>query len=183
MFGVREVIAAVLLVVAVGAYAQVTCPHADKIRPVNVDFSEIARKRMKVLYGTENDFSLTLDHAYIDITPIGNDTYRAVSTTTTKGNVTKSKTYTFLFRDGIMYQTLSNAHAGEKTARTYILAHAPKENAILYYRCKTGGSNVDLRFILLPDGNTLSEESLNQLLEVDRSFNFNGKLFRLPYQH
>lgn len=176
-----QFLAAAVVILALTGFSNAICRFTDKMTPVDVNMDQLASKRLNIVYRPLNDFGRTLDHSYIDMTKIGGSKYRAINTFVKKDNSTILRNYTMDYKDGIMHETYGyHDESGDNyKATSYILART-NEDAILFYRCSNRDYPEDFRFIALPDGNTMSDDSLSQLMAVDKRFNFNIRLFRLP---
>lgn len=179
MFKILLAVGAVL-VLSTG-FCDAICRFTDQMNPVNVNMDELAKKRLMIEYRPVNDFGKTLDHSYIDMVKIGDSKYSAVNTFVKKNSSVIFRNYTMDYQNGIMNETYDykDETGNNYKATSYILAKT-NEDAILFYRCSNRAYPENFRFIAVPEGNTLSNDSLSHLMAVDKTFNFNRNLFKLP---
>lgn len=175
----------VSVLLAVTTFSEALCRFTDQIKPVSVDFQEVASQRYRFVYATEN-YSSGIDHALLDIQKGGDNIYNATTTYIKNDGTTDSRNYTIEYEDGVMNDTyyFDYGFISKFTTTSYILAKLD-EGPMLVYLCSNNDAvynDADMRYIIVPDGTSLTDDGLNQLMAVDKKFNFNSNLFKLPNQ-
>lgn len=189
----KGIFSALIMLLFTSGVCKASCRYGHRVRPIFINMDEITAKRLNIVYDTE---VTDVHHYYVEFSKTRDSKYIGIHTVHGKDNTVVVDMGIVTYIRGILRQSFPRSYDEYEIFTWYILAETDDGSMLVYLCDNEGYSSNDNRLILvptskpvfgsnvftiLPSDQVLSEESLKQLLAVDKGYAFKGNLTMIPH--